>query len=562
MNTNNLHETEETWTTRGQQDLQRKDNNLRLTQAINYLADEGGDDSPLTYMARVNRIGETLVQNLPQCGQNFDKKLWSKVRSMVSAVQRDFENTAKQIGSPPEKQYVVELEREFNYGSVYSEPEHWYQDMPAYLPIPETFRMAHWESLKIDYDLSNSSSKLQINGEAAKTNVSFHHDALKHYDNLSHYESGSHFQLPDANPSDYAAICKMTKAANLRADVRHFNLGNRTQQEIKNYVPRTFFPRFGIGKQTSPRDSPASAVRKSLNTTPSKPPRSNTSNVSTSSRIATANARLQAMQQELQFLQNTIKRTSISSLDSNTKGYSDLETPTHKRRKINTNPGTPLRSAPHKTGPALRKFAIQRAQALRSSPRRESLPEGHPGSPGAISPYAKPPSDSRSKTKSPTVATLSHVAIPSKRPPIRTHSTTAPGLSSPKDAQAHSHVSSLVPHANTSNSSPVSQRKHSLGNSPYAPSAKRIHISPATARPLRSASRSGASSTPKRVEFINISSASDEGGDGDDDHGSDVTSTQPKHATRRRDSGKQNPLALTGSKHVAENSRATRRTKN
>jgi len=579
MDIDELSDAEEICTIGDEENSQAKDNNLRLTQAISYLADEGGDDSPLTYMTRVDRIHEALVQKLPRHNHNYDKKLWSKVRAMVLAVRQDFAHTAEQIEPPmaeseyrvpestlhdvevldrvhelPElpkrptkrtpsqpgkfspslpppdpRQDNVERERGFTYGGPNSEPECWYRDMPASLPFPETFRMAHWESLKIDYDLSKSSKKLSLDGKAVETDVSFHHDALKQYDSLPYYESGSRFKLPHTTSSDYAAIRSMASAAELRKSVKYFNLGNRTEQERKNYVPRLFFPQFGIGKQASPRDSLPSAIRKSLSTTPTRPPRSDAPGVSGSLSATSANARIQAMQDELESLQKSIKRARKSGVDSDTNAPDEPETSTPKRRKTNTTPAASFESS-SRAGPAMRKFATQRAEALRSSPQRESQAKGSPDSPGAMALPPLPPTPSRNKEQFPSVATLAHVAIPTKRPVGRprksslplpeasSSTTTAPYESSPKHVQAQAQAITLTP------------RKHSLGGNPYTPDSKRVRMSPAAAKPVRSARKSDVRTTPKRVEFMDVPSASDGSdefiyvsseSDGSDDDGND-----------------------------------------
>lgn len=65
----------------------REINDTRLVQALKYLNDEGGDDSPDRYMKRVNRIFQDLVRQLAWDSDDFDETLH---KHLEVAVQEQF----------------------------------------------------------------------------------------------------------------------------------------------------------------------------------------------------------------------------------------------------------------------------------------------------------------------------------------------------------------------------------------------------------------------------------------------------------------------------------------
>jgi hypothetical protein len=271
-----------------QQDL----NNRRLVQAMNYINEEGGDDSPTTFMDRVGRINDALLQQLPQQGSAaFDPELYRSVRAMVQDVQRDYENAAQeepmsmdiedeplQYDYPPDTEEAlyrgdddslpstptpaarppaplykaltprrrgsednVERERDFKYGGPENEVENWHKDFPGSLPFPETIKMAHWESLKIDYDLSRSKEDSIV-----ETNVPFTHPQLLQYKSLPQYESGSRFKLPSVSEETQIAVAAV---GDLQAAVNAFNKSDQSEGSKKDYAPRIALEKFKVGYQ-------------------------------------------------------------------------------------------------------------------------------------------------------------------------------------------------------------------------------------------------------------------------------------------------------------------------
>ena len=265
-------------------------NNRRLTQAINYLNEEGGDDSPATFIDRVNRIDDALLQQLPQQGRAFDQRLYRQVRAAVLDIQRDYEDAAENepmqmdieddlpeyytptaagealyredeleasptptpaarrpVPPPPSRALGprrpgsddnVQREREFKYGGPKNEVETWHKDFPASLPFPETLMMAHRESLMIDYDLTRSKEHSIV-----ETDVSFDHPLLRPYMQLPQYDSGSRFKLPLVSREDQLAISKM---GDLHRDVIAFNSSDQSENLTKDYAPRISLEKFKL----------------------------------------------------------------------------------------------------------------------------------------------------------------------------------------------------------------------------------------------------------------------------------------------------------------------------
>jgi hypothetical protein len=258
-------------------------NNRRLTQAINYMAAVGGVDPPATFINRVNRIDEVLVRRLPQISSHFDQKLYRRVRAMVRATQREYEDAMGHSSLLANEAHVPELltrhsdqalhrsvsmvptprtrplhprrkaeidnvprQRAFKYGGPSNEVEIWMKDYPASLPFPETFQMSMWESLKIDFDLSEAGKKLKLDGKVVETNVSFNHPVLTRFKAVDQYESGSRFTLPKSSQTDIDYIEKLANQQKLAQIVLQFNDGDRATELKEEYVPRVALESFSI----------------------------------------------------------------------------------------------------------------------------------------------------------------------------------------------------------------------------------------------------------------------------------------------------------------------------
>jgi hypothetical protein len=261
-----------------QQDL----NDHRLAQAANYLQQEGANDSPATFISRVNRIDVAILQSLPQQGRNYDQELYCEVHGMVRNIQREYKNAAEIDSTPiqseeealyreeesptplprpapcparpkskaltsrrPGDEEDVEREREFRYGGPHNELENWHKDFPASLPFPETLLMAHWESLKIDYDLARSNQDTSV-----ETIVPFDHALLKSYFELSPYESGSRFKLPPVKFATQRSVRDYGHDFQAHKIIKRFNDGQDlkeySEKKGKDYAPRVFLDKVQI----------------------------------------------------------------------------------------------------------------------------------------------------------------------------------------------------------------------------------------------------------------------------------------------------------------------------
>lgn len=291
----NISDSEDVYSISDDESVAQEANNRRLTQAINYLQQEGGDDSPTTFIDRINRINETLLGRLAQQGRKFDPMLYRQVRALVIDVGSDYDNAAQEEsldldsdedlaeiytptayddvealyrgGSPdsdapsptpaprarrtskalaprrPGLEDKLERERDFTYGGP-GENELWYRDFPASLPFPETLMMAHWESLKIDYDLDRPKDAATV-----ETIVPLEHEQIQPYFELPQYESGSRFKLPHVGEEDHIAIQKLGTAVHLAKVVNKFFEVDQTDGGKLEYAPRLFLEKFQVGHQ-------------------------------------------------------------------------------------------------------------------------------------------------------------------------------------------------------------------------------------------------------------------------------------------------------------------------
>ncbi|XP_014561099.1 hypothetical protein COCVIDRAFT_87176 [Bipolaris victoriae FI3] len=292
-----------------------KEINRRLAQALDYLDEQGGDDSPTIYMERVNRIDKYLVQQLPQQGIKFDNALYQHLRdtvrqeveaydaakqsartvveneesllesrsdlspgqqshchseSVTHALHREDEQIHDPVTGPLRKdektQETVQTKRMFRYGGPSSDAEVWHRKFPAILPFPETHQLAYWESLKIAFDLDESVKKQKAEGSVVETNVSFDHPALDQYKSLGLYESGSRFKLPTPKKEIEEEIRRLCTVDQIAKAVEEFNTGEGKDESGKKYAPRIFLHKLSVQQKDGPTD-----IRRAVNASPTKP---------------------------------------------------------------------------------------------------------------------------------------------------------------------------------------------------------------------------------------------------------------------------------------------------
>ena len=229
---------EEITSTSKEEPTQREANDRRLAQAINYLVKEGGSDSPAEELREY--YTPSAAEALYRKGDSLDKP-HSKPHMSVPATK----------GPAAERGEDVPSERVFKYGGPDNEVESWYKDNPASLPFPETFQLAHWESLKINYDISESGRQMKAEGQIVETNVSFDHPALQQYKTLPPYESGSRFKLPNPSAIVEEEVNRLGTQESLEKVVQDLN---RSSDEVNaegkyRYTPRIFLEKFTVGAQ-------------------------------------------------------------------------------------------------------------------------------------------------------------------------------------------------------------------------------------------------------------------------------------------------------------------------
>ncbi|KAF3045433.1 hypothetical protein E8E12_003451 [Didymella heteroderae] len=305
----------------------REETDQLLRQAHHYVITEGGEDSPSTYMERIQRINEDLVQEISAHGYNCDHKLFRRVEQKIGHVLREFEdavvaNSSLYDYSDSPEYYAAaaeeglyrmdsspvmpeapsarrtakiggkdDVERTYLYGSPGNPPESWYKKAPVSLPFPETIRMADWESLRIHWDLAttgNMEKTVPVTGNA----VSFDDPRLKHHNNLHQYESGSRFKLPTPSSADMKKVKEFGSASELRGAMKALNEGDDSKRAGEDgdykYAPRVSLERVDMGQQNSPAVDIVDQVRSAVNTTPIKlRSLSNDSNKTGSARPAT-----------------------------------------------------------------------------------------------------------------------------------------------------------------------------------------------------------------------------------------------------------------------------------
>lgn len=293
-----------------------------LRQAHRYVITEGGNDSRSTFMQRINRINQDLIQEISLHGYECDSKLYRHVKQKIDHVLREFEDIPDEDYDHDEVSTLLEreleesvsstgsspvtpgrsptahpiarndsensLQRTYLYGGPHNYPEIVYKTAPASLPFPETFRMADWESLRIHWDLATTGN-LENTNPVTSNGIAFNDPRLAHHDRLGQFESGSRFRLPTIDAEVMANVSAYGTIQHLRKSIDEFAQGDDSLDIDGDYkyTPRLFSDRLVIGHQDSPVDRKLSRVfhvvqplanlitvidqvRKAINTTPTK----------------------------------------------------------------------------------------------------------------------------------------------------------------------------------------------------------------------------------------------------------------------------------------------------
>ncbi|RAR10928.1 hypothetical protein DDE82_000900 [Stemphylium lycopersici] len=168
---------------------------------------------------------------------------------------------------------TLQNERQFKYGGPSNAREEWSSNVPAILPFQETPQLAHWESFKIDFDLSESGKKQKAKGKVVETNVSLDHPALRQYKEIALYDSGSRFKLPRPTKEIEDQIEELGSVDALAKVVEDFNRSDVTEDLPKDYAPRIFLEPLTVQKQQGigqKRQVSPSAIRHAVSMTPTR----------------------------------------------------------------------------------------------------------------------------------------------------------------------------------------------------------------------------------------------------------------------------------------------------
>ncbi|KAF2007349.1 hypothetical protein P154DRAFT_569238 [Amniculicola lignicola CBS 123094] len=286
----------------------RQANDRRLRQAINYLADEGGDDSDAQYEDAVRRIDDTILNQYIEEGYSYDPTLYQRLLSLVEAELDNSRDTAEGFStdsdsveeviredglyrrSPSDDDYEEagpskpskpakptpqssskgkgsvspyptlpavresadpsELRKQWDYGGPKNEYEEWHKNFPATLPFGETLFMQEYESLKIHHDLSENAKK-KPGDPPVQTDVPIQAVTVRQD---KEYDSGSRFKLPTPQPEYMSWMKKAGRwLFNLGKEVEDFNSPSLKLLKKKDSAPRIFLDK--VVKHPTHRDS-------------------------------------------------------------------------------------------------------------------------------------------------------------------------------------------------------------------------------------------------------------------------------------------------------------------
>jgi hypothetical protein len=276
----------------------REFNDSRLRRAISYLADEGGDDDPATYVDRVQQLNDQILKLYRDEGYTYDAHLYRRLRSMVHEIQNDFQQVAMEESSvdfedsdmdldpivpaalyrdqSTDEEYVPPTpkksatpaakagsskqvrkpapevrEVKYVYGGPNNLAERWHKEFPSILPFGENPFMQEWESEKINYDLAAwEKNRAKDVNPYVETNVPY--ESVPETYLTDKRESGSRFKLPKVGPAIANKIVEFRKHMNWAKTVDEFNRGG----VAKDFVPRIFL------KQVSVASAKASSYRR------------------------------------------------------------------------------------------------------------------------------------------------------------------------------------------------------------------------------------------------------------------------------------------------------------
>ncbi|USP82600.1 uncharacterized protein yc1106_09874 [Curvularia clavata] len=276
----------------------REVTDARLVQALNYMNDEGGDDSPATYIKRVKRIDNDLVQRLFfEKGGDYDKILHQQLQAVVRKEMGVFSQAV--YNDPPESDdSVSETEDEVSPASV----------------TPALYRR--------DEELDGPVSSLPTKGKID-------------YQNLTLADIKARLQLPTLPEEVEKEIKQWCTAEQIEKVVEEFKRSDEGEKLSKNHTLGAFLDKLMLEKQGDLTD-----IRHAVNASPTK---SRASSVRSSSHYAKSTihaAREQALKAALD--------TSTGGKPSVRKSLSNATAPSPVARKINRSRAISLKNSPRR----------------------------------------------------------------------------------------------------------------------------------------------------------------------------------------------------------------------
>jgi hypothetical protein len=135
------------------------------------------------------------------------------------------------------EEIIPENQKQYLYGGPRNETEEWLREFAPMLPFGETLRMQEWESMKINYDLTQGAMK-KPDGKVPKPSFK---KLVKESQPMHIYDSGSRFKLP--TNERLLSIVENKNPIDVEAAVNEFNNIDPKWNEVleaKDYLPRIF----------------------------------------------------------------------------------------------------------------------------------------------------------------------------------------------------------------------------------------------------------------------------------------------------------------------------------
>ncbi|KAF1974312.1 hypothetical protein BU23DRAFT_567520 [Bimuria novae-zelandiae CBS 107.79] len=218
--------------------LYRDDDSFDDTSSVEelYRDEDSFDDS-----SSVEMLYRDAEEEVGSAGSAFGRPSAIPASSQRNLTVKKSKKKVKWVGDEPTSEDDDPCEKSFLYGGPNNDPEQWYKELPSVLPFGENPYMEKWESMKINYDLTESAKRTGKDAGPVNTNVPYSgvdKNNEKHSYLPRRFESGSRFKLPVLED-------RWARHKNHRAKletlwpkiVDSFNTGGPLRSE-KGYAPR------------------------------------------------------------------------------------------------------------------------------------------------------------------------------------------------------------------------------------------------------------------------------------------------------------------------------------